>query len=1303
MPKDTSIRKILVIGSGPIVIGQGCEFDYSGVQACKALKEEGYEVILVNSNPATIMTDPEFAHRTYIEPITPEVVEKIIIREKPDALLPTLGGQTALNTSMSLYKSGTLDKNGVRMIGAKAEAIDMGEDRQLFKEAMIRIGLDMPRSGIAHTMEEAKKVAEEIGTFPLIIRPAFTLGGQGGGIAYNREEFEEIITRGLDLSPVSEVLIDESLLGWKEFEMEVMRDCADNCVVICSIENLDPCGVHTGDSITVAPIQTLTDREYQIMRDASFAVIREIGVETGGSNIQFATDPKTGRMIVIEMNPRVSRSSALASKATGFPIAKIAAKLAVGYTLDELPNDITRVTPASFEPTIDYVVTKIPRFTFEKFPTANPVLTTSMKSVGEAMSIGRTFKESMQKCLRSLETGRWGFGFDKKDPQNPTRDEIARKLQIPNAERIFWLQTAFVNGWTLGEIFDATAIDPWFLGHLQQIAEEGRRMGVSPVTENGRPACSPSPTEFQAFSQDSPIDKTRRHLPHWEQEGCTYFVTFRLGDSIPASQLVTWREDLETWHQHHPQPWDYKTLEEYELRFREGPEKWMDQGHGECLLERPEVTKLVSDALRHFHEQRYILDSFVVMPNHVHVLLKPLSGHSLSQILHSWKSFTAHAINKSLGRSGTVWMEESYDRITRGWENLVDFRAYISRNPAQLRRESYELGELSVLTKPSCPEQQARRPFSQTAETAVLRRLKKLGFSDRQIALAYDTTEDEVRATRKSLGIIPGYRLVDTCAAEFEAYTPYFYSTYGDENEARQSEKKKIIILGGGPNRIGQGIEFDYCCVHAAFALKELGYETIMVNSNPETVSTDYDTSDKLFFEPLTLEDVLNICDQEKPFGVIVQFGGQTPLNLAADLERHGVPIIGTSPKSIEQAEDRKFFSALLDKLNLKQAEAGTATNEAEALVIANRIGYPVLVRPSFVLGGRGMMIVYSDQELTRYMREAVIASPERPVLVDRFLDNATEVDVDCISDGETSVVGAIMQHIEQAGIHSGDSACVIPSFSLSESIKSEIVRAAKDLARELQVKGLMNIQFAVKDEQLYVIEVNPRASRTVPFVSKATGVSLAKLAAKVMVGEKLVDLGYTETIIPKHFSVKEAVFPWNRFPGIDIVLGPEMKSTGEVMGIDADWGMAYAKSQISAFNPLPTEGNVFLSVADLDKNRAVQVARDLVGLGFKIYSTGGTHARLVAEGIPSTRVYKVLEQARPNVIDMMKNGEIHFIINTPSTHESRADEILIRSTAIAQKISHATNLAAAEASVKAMRSLKEMEFTVKSIQEYHA
>ena len=1068
MPKDTSLHKILVIGSGPIVIGQGCEFDYSGVQACKALREEGYEVVLVNSNPATIMTDPEFAHRTYIEPITPEVVEKIIIREKPDALLPTLGGQTALNTSMSLFKSGVLDKHGVKMIGANADAIDKGEDRQRFKDAMLKIGLDVPQSGTAHTMEEARVVAEKIAAytgknFPLIIRPAFTLGGQGGGIAYNREEFEEIVFRGLDLSPVSEVLIEESLLGWKEFEMEVMRDRDDNCVVICSIENIDPMGVHTGDSITVAPIQTLTDREYQIMRDASFAVIREIGVETGGSNIQFAIDPKNGRMIVIEMNPRVSRSSALASKATGFPIAKIAAKLAVGYTLGELPNDITRETPASFEPTIDYVVTKVPRFTFEKFPTANPVLTTSMKSVGEAMSIGRTFKESMQKALRSLETGRWGFGFDKKDFHGVSREEIETKLAVPNAERIFWLQTAFVNGWTIDEVFEATNIDPWFLHHLKEIADEGMNLA-----------------------------------------------------------------------------------------------------------------------------------------------------------------------------------------------------------------------------------------------TLDLKNAKRLGFSDRQIAFARGVHEDDIRAERKAAGLIPTYRLVDTCAAEFEAYTPYFYSTYGDENEARETDKKKIIILGGGPNRIGQGIEFDYCCVHAAFALKELGYETIMVNSNPETVSTDYDTSDKLFFEPLTLEDVLNICDQEKPDGVIVQFGGQTPLNLAADLKRHGVPIIGTSPESIELAEDRKHFSALLDKIGLKQAEAGTAVSEDEAAVIAARIGYPVLVRPSFVLGGRAMMIVYEESELRRYMREAVDVSPDRPVLVDRFLEGATEVDVDCISDGTMSVVGAIMEHIEQAGIHSGDSACCIPAYSLSENIKAEITRAAIELARELKVKGLMNIQFAVKDEQLYVIEVNPRASRTVPFVSKATGVPLAKYAAQIMVGKTLPELGFTETVIPPHFSVKEAVFPWNRFPGIDIVLGPEMRSTGEVMGIDPDWGMAYAKAQTSAFNPLPTKGNVFLSVSDRDKPVAMGIARELVALGFEIHATGGTCDRLQAENIPCHRLFKLSEGRRPNVIDMMKNREIHFIINTPSGHAAREDEVKIRSGAVANKISYCTNMAAALASVKAIRSLKEKELTVKSIQEYH-
>jgi len=1062
MPKDTSIKKILVVGAGPIVIGQGCEFDYSGTQACKALREEGYEVVLVNSNPATIMTDPQFAERTYIEPITAEVIEKIIIKEKPDALLPTLGGQTALNVSMDLYHAGTLDRLGVRMIGANADAIDKGENRQRFKDAMIKIGLDLPVSGVAHSMEEAKKIAEEIGSFPLVIRPAFTLGGTGGGIAYNKEEFETIVTRGLDLSPTTEVLVEECLLGWKEYEMEVMRDHADNCVVICSIENLDPMGVHTGDSITVAPAQTLSDREYQIMRDASFAVIREIGVETGGSNIQFSVDPKTGRCIVIEMNPRVSRSSALASKATGFPIAKIAAKLAVGYTLDELPNDITKETPASFEPTIDYVVTKLPRFTFEKFATADPVLTTSMKAVGEAMSIGRTFKESLQKALRSLETGRFGFGFDGKDSEG-TREKVERKLHVPNAERIFWLKVAFETGWTIEEIFDATQIDPWFLENMRVIVEEGK--------------------------------------------------------------------------------------------------------------------------------------------------------------------------------------------------NLANLD---------------------------------------------LRRAKKLGFSDVQIAQARGISADEVRAERKEKGIIPTYRLVDTCAAEFEAATPYYYSTYGDENEARESETKKIVILGGGPNRIGQGIEFDYCCVHASFALRELGYESVMVNSNPETVSTDYDTSDKLYFEPLTLEDVLNICDQEKPDGVIVQFGGQTPLNLAADLERHGVPVIGTSPKSIELAEDRKFFSALLDRIGLKQAEAGTAVSEDEAVAIAERIGYPVLVRPSFVLGGRGMMIVYNDDELRHYIRNAADVAPDRPILVDRFLENATEVDVDCISDGETSVIGAIMEHIEQAGIHSGDSACVIPAFSLSEKIKKEITDGAKALARELEVRGLMNIQFAVKDDELYVIEVNPRASRTVPFVSKSIGVPLAKLAAKIMVGHKLVDLGFTEETLPPCFCVKEAVFPWGRFPGIDIVLGPEMKSTGEVMGADADLGMAYAKAQISAFNPLPKSGNVFLSVNDRDKPRALDVARDLAELGFKIHSTGGTYKFLEENSIPVERLYKLSEGRRPTVMDMMKNGELHFIINTPSGHEARIDEVKIRSGAVQYKVSHCTNLAAAEASVKAIRSLQENELTVTALQEYH-
>ena len=1067
MPRDTSIHKILLIGSGPIVIGQGCEFDYSGVQACKALQEEGYEVVLVNSNPATIMTDPEFASRTYIEPISAEVVEKIIEKEKPDALLPTLGGQTALNTSMELVRSGYLEKSGVRLIGANAEAIEKGEDRLLFKEAMLKIGLDLPQSGVAHTMAEAHAIAEEIGTLPLIIRPAYTLGGSGGGIAYNREEFDTIIARGLDLSPVTEVLIEESLLGWKEYEMEVMRDCNDNCVVICSIENFDPMGVHTGDSITVAPAQTLTDKEYQIMRDASFACIREIGVETGGSNIQFSVNPENGRMIVIEMNPRVSRSSALASKATGFPIAKIAAKLAVGYTLDELRNDITRETPASFEPTIDYVVTKLPRFTFEKFPEADATLTTQMKAVGEAMAIGRTFKESMQKALRSLEVGRFGFGADGKDRADLSRGDIEAKLSTPNDERIFYLRYAFDAGFTDEEIFDLTAIDPWFLRQLRDIV------------------------------------------------------------------------DIEA--------------------------------------------------------------DFVGLP------------------------------------------------------------------PAEI---DYH-------------------------------RAKKYGYSDHQLAHLSGSTWDEIRAARKAAGVVPTYRLVDTCAAEFEAYTPYYYSTYGDENEARGGDKKRIMILGGGPNRIGQGIEFDYCCVHASFALKELGYETIMVNSNPETVSTDYDTSDKLYFEPLTLEDVLNIYEQEDCSGVIVQFGGQTPLNLAAGLEDRGANVIGTSPKNIELAEDRKFFSALLDKLGLQQAPAGTATSEEEALEVAGKIGYPVLVRPSFVLGGRAMMIVHTDEELTRYMRSAVEASPERPVLVDRFLEDATEIDVDCISDGETEVLGAIMEHIEEAGIHSGDSACIIPPFSLSEEMQQRITSAAKALARELEVRGLMNIQFAVKDDELYVIEVNPRASRTVPFVSKAIGVPLAKLAAKVMAGEKLADLGFTEEVHPTHYSAKEAVFPFAKFHGTDIALGPEMKSTGEVMGIDADLGIAYAKSQMAASGPLPLEGNIFISVKDGNKPQAVEVARQFDELGFSIYSTSGTARALREAGVPVNKLFKLAE-GRPNVLDMIKNDDIAFIVNTPSGRVPRADEVKIRGAAVANRVPISTTLRGARACAQAIASLKREGVSVAALQSYH-
>src|SRR5213593_2457887 len=1062
MPRNNELKKILLIGSGPIVIGQGCEFDYSGVQACKALREERYEVVLVNSNPATIMTDPEFADRTYIEPITAEVIEAIIQREKPDAILPTLGGQTALNAAMELNRNGALARHGVKLIGANAQAIAKGEDRQLFKEAMLRIGLEVPRSGVARSLAELDRIVAEIGTFPLIIRPAFTLGGTGGGIAYNREELDMIAARGLDLSPVREVLIEESLVGWKEFEMEVMRDRMDNCVVVCSIENFDPMGVHTGDSITVAPVQTLTDKEYQMMRDAAFAVIREIGVETGGSNIQFAVHPDNGRMVVIEMNPRVSRSSALASKATGFPIAKIAAKLAVGYALDEIKTDITRETPACFEPTIDYCVVKVPRFTFEKFPRADATLTTRMKSVGEAMAIGRTFKEALQKALRSLEIKRFGLcgdGVDKDiDPET-----LRLKLAIPNAERIFYIAQAFQKGASVDEVFDLTKIDKWFLRNIADL-----------VAETG------------------------------------------------------------------------------------------------CL------------------------------------------------------------------------------------------------------------------------------------KTKIFSRAKKLGFSDRQLAVARGASEETIRSERKTQNVVPTYRLVDTCAAEFEAYTPYYYSTYGDENERRESAKRKIMILGGGPNRIGQGIEFDYCCVHAAFALRDLGFETIMVNSNPETVSTDYDTSDKLYFEPLTLEDVLNIYDQEKPEGVFVQFGGQTPLNLASGLKAAGVPILGTQPESIETAEDRQLFAAMLDRLGLRQTPNGSATSTKDAVQIAAKIGYPVLVRPSFVLGGRAMELVYNEPDLRRYMTSAIEVTPDRPVLVDRFLEDAIEVDVDCISDGETTVIGAIMEHIEEAGIHSGDSACVIPTFSLSQKVLDEISAATKAMARELNVRGLMNVQFAVKGDDVYVLEVNPRASRTIPFVSKAIGVPLAKLAAKVMVGRSLRELGFTKEIVPKHFSVKEAVFPFLRYQGQDISLGPKMKSTGEVMGIDHDLGLAYAKSQMAAPPPLPKSGNVFVSVKDSDKTSVVSVVREFVTLGFGIIATSGTATALEVARVPVTRVFKIRE-GRPNVLDRVKNGDISFIINSPSGKIPREDEVTIRNAAIAQKIPIMTTLRAAQASVYGIRSLQKNKVRVRSLQEYHA
>ena len=1079
MPKRTDLKSILIIGAGPIVIGQAGEFDYSGTQACKALKEEGYRVILVNSNPATIMTDPEFADVTYIEPLTVDILEKIIAAEKPSALLPTLGGQTALNLSIELHKKGILERYGVEMIGAKPEAINKGEDRELFKQCMLKIGLDVAKSRTVKSMEEARAAAEMLGIFPLIIRPSFTLGGSGGGIAYNREEFEQICANGLDLSPVHEVLVEECLLGWKEYEMEVMRDHKDQCVVICSIENFDPMGVHTGDSITVAPAMTLTDKEYQIMRDASFAVIREIGVETGGSNIQFSVDPETGRMVVIEMNPRVSRSSALASKATGFPIAKIAAKLAVGYTLDELRNDITRLTPASFEPTIDYVVTKIPRFTFEKFPDADPTLTSAMKSVGEAMAIGRTFKESMQKCLRSLEIGARGFGGGgKHGGDEPVEEKVINaKLGTPNAERIFYLRHAFRAGYTVERIFDLTKIDPWFLHQLREI---------------------------------------------WEMEEAVKKVA------------------------------------------------------------GPDPTKALA-----------------------------------------------------------------------------------------------------------------------AIDTDLLRRAKQFGFSDTQLAHILHSDLASVRAERKRRGIQTTYRLVDTCAAEFEAFTPYYYSSYGDENEILPPKgKKKIMILGGGPNRIGQGIEFDYCCVHASFALREAGYETVMVNSNPETVSTDYDTSDRLYFEPLTLEDVLEIYQQEGCAGAIVQFGGQTPLNLASALKANGVNIIGTSPESIEIAEDRKLFAAILQQLNLRQPDNRIALSEAEAISSAGEVGYPVLVRPSFVLGGRGMFILYSEEELRAVVRQVFDVMPGKPVLIDKFLEDAIELDVDCISDGETSVVGGMLEHIEYAGVHSGDAAMVMPPHTLPAAMLTTVRQATHELARALQVVGLMNVQFAIKDNQLYVLEVNPRASRTVPFVAKAIGVPLAKLAAKVMTGLKLKDLGFTRELTPKHWCVKEAVFPFVRFPGATIALGPEMRSTGEVMGLDDDLGIAFAKAQAAAKPGLPVQGNVFLSVKDGDKARAVQIARRLEEFGFNIFSTSGTAKTLADAGVKVKRLAKIAE-GRPNAVDLIKNGQIQMVINTPGGMIPRRDENAIRSAAYAHNVCIMTTITGAIAAVEGIHALKAKQVGVRPIQKY--
>ncbi len=1101
MPKRTDLKKILLIGSGPIVIGQACEFDYSGTQACKALREEGYEVVLVNSNPATIMTDPETADRTYIEPITWEIVARIIEKEKPDALLPTLGGQTALNCAMDLAEHGILEKYGVEMIGANPAVIAKAEDRQQFKAAMEKIGIAVPQSGVAHNLSEAHQLREEVG-LPCVLRPSFTLGGTGGGLAYNREEFNDMVTKALELSPVNQVLIEQCVLGWKEYELEVMRDVNDNVVIVCAIENFDPMGVHTGDSITVAPAQTLSDKEYQVLRDASLAIIREIGVETGGSNIQFAINPANGDMVAIEMNPRVSRSSALASKATGFPIAKIAAKLAVGYHLDELQNDITRETPACFEPTIDYVVTKIPRWAFEKFPDADPTLTTQMKSVGETMAIGRTFKESFQKALRGLETGRFGLGCDRNDrwgtPDQPKHDEITTRLTTPNSERVWYIRYAMLSGMSVEDVHQRTRIDPWFLHQIEEI-------------------------------------------------------------------LTVEKE------------------------------------------------------------------------------LRSLGGYSAAK-----------------EASADLWL-----------------------------------------------------------------RVKQHGFSDRQLAHIWGTSEKEIRRTRLEKGVAAVFKLVDTCAAEFEAFTPYYYSTYESpventkdgtfdtEDETRPlAEKKRIMILGGGPNRIGQGIEFDYCCCQAAFALRDAGFETIMVNSNPETVSTDYDTSDHLFFEPLTGEDVLNICDQMKPSGIIVQFGGQTPLNLARALESAGAPIIGTSVDSIDEAEDRDRFRHLVERLKLLQPANDITSNMQGAISAARKIGYPVLVRPSFVLGGRAMEIVYDEQGLQRYVGNAIEAAAGKPILIDQFLEDAIEVDVDCLSDGNRTIVGGVMQHIEEAGVHSGDSACVLPPHSLPAKVVDEIKRQARDLARELKVCGLMNIQFAVQlapnpdsEHRIYVLEVNPRASRTVPFVSKATGVPLARFASLIMVGQTMEQIEeehaikLQDSIDPPYYSVKESVFPFSKFTGVDIILGPEMRSTGEVMGIDDTFAMAFARSQMGANAALPKEGTIFISVADQDKQEAVGIARRLAHLGFKLVSTRGTAKVLREAGIEVKEVRKV-QEGRPNLIDYMKNDEITMVINTPSGQGARTDEGRIRASAVSHGVTCITTLPAALAAVEACEAAQVDEWNVTALQD---